>query len=140
VRFGCCTSLLLSIARVSVLCVLHCASVLSITIDRSAAPPPPAPGAGDPVSLNTLVQSVGYLCHGSVVEHSLLQGSWRIGTGALVSSVRSFPGLHVLDNTVVQELRVCCGVLSSVIVCVVSCVSCRLVSRLHYDCTCHCLH
>ena len=43
---------------------------------------------------------------GSVVEHSHLEGAWRIGAGCLVSSVRSLPGLVVRSGTAVQELRV----------------------------------
>jgi fucokinase len=78
------------------------------------APPPPPPaaaaaeedGAGTFTVLNSLFHSNGRRGLGSVVEHSELSGDWDVGSGSLVSSVRSVPHLVVRDGIAVQELRV----------------------------------
>jgi hypothetical protein len=69
-------------------------------------PPVPAPGATPSSVLNSLMTVKGVLGGGSVIEHSELTGEWRIGTGCLVSSVRSLPYLTVRDTIAVQEVRV----------------------------------
>jgi hypothetical protein len=66
------------------------------------------PSSGRPAFtvLNSLFRSSGSHGVGTVVEHSDLEGSWSVGNGSLVSSVRSIPGIIVRDGIAVQVHKV----------------------------------
>lgn len=55
------------------------------------------------ILMNSLLENQGDVGEETVIEHSHLQGDWKIGRRVFCSGLRSFPNLRIKDGMVVQE-------------------------------------
>ena len=58
------------------------------------------------VVMNSLISGEGEAGEQSVIEHSRLEGAWRIGHTSFVSQIHSFTDLEVKNEVAVQEIAV----------------------------------
>lgn len=56
--------------------------------------------------MNSLIGGEGEAGEQSVIEHSRLEGAWKIGHTSFVSQIHSFTDLDVKDEVAVQEIAV----------------------------------
>lgn len=56
--------------------------------------------------MNSLISGEGEAGEQSVIEHSRLEGAWRIGHTSFVSQIHSFTDLEVKNEVAVQEIAV----------------------------------
>ena len=58
------------------------------------------------VVMNSLISGEGEAGEQSVIEHSRLEGTWKIGHTSFVSQIHSFTDLEVKNEVAVQEIAV----------------------------------